>query len=251
VTENASLRKVLELGPTAQPTVAGLYAWAVTVAPAGYAPQGPRGTHSFPAAAFATLAFVSLVGGAAADVVLRRSPKPSPGAVELWRTATLLAFAAACLVTWICNTDALSPVRLSAARGVAGMLGWGLFAFAFAAPVVEPEAAPARVASGARARGHVEKGDALFVAAVAALALLLQLVGWNVQSPERAVLVRVATLGAGILLFGGIGTFVSTRHGAAREPARGKARPRAPLPLGWVVAVALLLAAGLLYVLTG
>jgi len=241
-------RRVLELGPTAQPTVAGLYAWAVTVAPVGFGAH-PRGAGGTAAALFAVLALLALASGAASDVVLRRRGKTA--SLERWRTLSLFSFAAASLVTWICDTDALAPVRLSAARGVAGMLGWALFAFAFAAPVVEPVESPARVTAGARARGQVERGDALFVAITAALVAGLQLLGWSVQSPERAILVRVTTVGAGIVLFGAMGAFLATRHGRVRDLARGRARTsRTPLPYGWLLALVLLLTAGVFYVLT-
>ena len=243
------LRKVLELGPTSQPIVAGVYAWAVTVAPIGF---GHHEVHrNWPATVFAMLAFVALVRGVVSESLLRRRSAP-PTELEQSRTLTLFSFAAMSVITWILDTDALSPVHLSAARGVAGMLGWALFAYASSAPVVEPVAEPARIEVGVRARGRVERGDALFVGVVCALALGLQLIGWNVQSPERAILVRVTTLGAGILLLGGIGNFVAARHGAQKEPnPRARIKPsRAPLPLGWVVALALLAAAGILYVLT-
>lgn len=243
------LRKALELGPTSQPIVAGVYAWAVTVAPVGL---GRHGIHqNWPATVFTLLAFVALVRGVVSEAFLRHDAAP-PEKLEQSRTLTLFSFATMSLITWILDTEALSPVHLSAARGVAGMLGWGLFAYACAAPVVEPVAEPARIETGVRARGRVERGDAIFVGAVCVLALVLQLIGWNVQSPERAILVRVTTLGAGILLLGGIGTFVAARHGTQKEAhPRAKIKPsRAPLPLGWVVALLLLVAAGILYVLT-
>lgn len=247
----SSVRKVLELGPTAQPVVAGLYAWAVTVAPVGYGRHGPAGTQNWPATIFATLAFAALVRGAIADVRLQR---PDVGARERSRTATLLSFSAASLVTWICNDEALSPLHLSAARGVAGMVGWALLAYACAAPVVELPPEPARVEAGAQARGRIEKGDAIFVAAAVAVALALQVFGWSVEVPERAMLVRATTLGAGVLVLGAVGAFVATRHRARREPqplhARVRLPAQKPLPVGWVVALVLLLAAGALYVTT-
>lgn len=243
------LRKILELGPTGQPVVAGVYAWAVTVAPVGFGKHGPDGVQNWASTIFATLAFAALVRGAVSEARQREDLK----AVERSRTLTLFSFAAASLVTWICDDDALSPVRLSAVRGVAGMVGWALFAYACAAPVVEPVLEPARVEAGARARGRIEKGDAWFVGTAVLLALALQVFGWSVDVPERAMLVRVTTLGAGVLLLGGVGSFVSTRHGArpvAPLRARQRVATRLPLPLGWVVALVLLLAAGLLYVLT-
>ncbi len=243
------LRKVLELGPTSQPIVAGVYAWAVTVAPIGF---GRHEVHrNWPATVFAVLALLALVRGATSEVLLRQRGAELVQ-LEQSRTLTLFSFAAMSLITWILDPDALSPVHLSAARGVAGMLGWALFAYACAAPVVEPVPEPARIEAGVRARGRVERYDAIFVGVACVLALGLQLVGWNVQSPERAILVRVTTLGAGILLLGGIGNFVVARHGAQKEQnPRARIKPsRAPLPLGWVVALAVLVAAGVLYALT-
>jgi hypothetical protein len=243
--------ELLELGPTSQTIVAGVYAWAVTVAPVGFGKHGPRGVQNWVATVFATLAFLALVRGVVTEVLLRDKPD-APRALEQSRTLTLFSFATLSLVTWIVDTDALSPVRLGAARGVAGMLGWALFAYASSAPVVEPVPNPARVEAGIRARGRVERGDAIFVGVVAALALALQLVGWAITTPERGILVRVVTLGAGILVLGGAGTFVAARHGSRSDPnPRARVRSsRPPLPLGWVVALVLLIAAGLLYALT-
>ncbi len=253
---SSPLRKILELGPTAQPVVAGVYAWAVTVAPVGYGKHGSLGTQNWAATVFASLAFVALVRGAVREALLQQDPN-ARSAMERSRTLTLFSFSAASLVTWICDDDALSTVRLSAARGVAGMVGWALFAYACAAPVVELVPEPARVEAGARARGRIEKGDAVFVGIAFVLAFGLQLLGWSVDVPERAMLVRLTTLGAGVLILGGIGSFVSARHGARLEPSPqavvGRARvrmARPALPLGWVVALVMLLAAGIFYVLT-
>src|SRR5512135_436388 len=103
------LRKVLELGPTSQPIVAGVYAWAVTVAPVGF---GRHEVHrDWLAAVFATLALVALVRGAVSEVLLRRREAPS-AQLEQSRTLTLFSFAAMSLITWILDTDALSPVHL-------------------------------------------------------------------------------------------------------------------------------------------
>ena len=247
----SELRKVLELGPTSQTIVAGVYAWAVTVAPVGFGKHGASHAQNWVATVFATLAFLALVRGVVSEVLLRDKPD-SQEALEQSRTLTLFSFATMSLITWIVDTDSLSPVHLSAARGVAGMLGWALFAYASSAPVVEPVPEPARVEAGIRARGRVERGDAIFVGIVAALALGLQLVGWSIATPERGILVRIVTLGAGILVLGGAGTFVAARHGGKSDanPRARQRSSRAPLPLGWVVALVLLVAAGLLYALT-
>jgi hypothetical protein len=252
-----ALERGLDWGPTAQSIVAGVYAWAVTVAPVGYGRHG--GTQNWPATIFATLAFVALLRGAIVELVTKKDAKDAATRIAQSRTLTLFSFSAMSLVTWILDDGELSPVHLGIARGMAGMLGWALFAYACSAPVVEPvTTAPnghaVRVEAGGRARGRVERGDALFVLGGAVLALALQLVGWNVTSTTRAIFVRVTTLGAAVMLLGGIGAYVSTRHG--EEPreknlrARVRIKGQRPLPLGWVIALLLLLAAGILYVLT-
>jgi hypothetical protein len=119
---------------------------------------------------------------------------------------------------------------------------------------VEPALEPTRVEAGPRARGVVLRGDAIFVVAATVLVLGLQVFGWSVDVPERAMLVRLTTLGGGVLLLGGVGAFISTRHGGrALAEASPKARIRIskpPMPLGWIIALLLLIAAGVLYVLT-
>ena len=231
------MRKLLELGPAAQQAVAGLYAWAVTVAPAAYGRQG--GAQNWPATLAASLALVVLAYGTA----------------TARRTFSLFVFCAACVVTWMSNPDALSPVHLGMPRAVAGMVGWALYAYAWAAPVVEPaEGPPARIEAGPSARGGVAKGDAFYVLGAAVLALGLQLFGWDVEVPERAMFVRAMTLAAGVILLGLAGAHVATRHAPAPVVPPGKARvrvlPRQPVPFGWLVALTLLIVAGILYVLT-
>ncbi|HSQ67414.1 MAG TPA: hypothetical protein VLM85_29570 [Polyangiaceae bacterium] len=247
------LSRMLDAGPAAQPLVAGLLAWIVTVAPVGYAKHAPWG-----AALFASLALLALGRGAVAEWLLRRTAAPAPHAaasVDRNRIVTLVTFALASTVTWLCDTDALTPIRFSAARGVAGVLGWLLFAFACSAPAVEgprPGVAGAvRVEVGPRARGRVARGDAIFVGVATLLAALLQVIGWTVASPERAVLVRLVTVTSAVVLLGAASVLLSARHGAreASPDPKRRAATRRRVPLGWLVALALMLAAGVLYAL--
>ncbi len=248
--------RAFELGPAAQSIVAGAYAWAVTVAPVGFGRHGSS-SQNWPATVTAMLALGALVRGAIAEARKKSAARAdAPDRIAESRTLTLFSFSAMSLITWILDDGALSPVHLGASRGVAGMIGWALFAYACSAPVVEPVTfggPPARIEAGGRARGRVRKGDSLIVFGGVVLAGALQLIGWSVTSPERAILVRVTTLGVAVLFLGGVGAFVSSRHGV-EEPRNPRARVRSkgqrPLPLGWVVAVVLLLAAGILYVLT-
>ncbi len=246
-----TLPRVIDVGPTAQPLIAGALAWIVTVAPVGYAKHAP-----FSAGLFATLALLALLRGAVTEWMQRREPTPSRG-TDRNRMVTLVSFALLSTIAWLCDSDALSPIRMSAARGVAGVLGWLLFAFACAAPAVEPPGETVRVEAGPRARGRVARGDAIFVGVTALLAVLLQAVGWTVAAPERAVLVRLVTVVSAVALLGAVGVITSSRHGLTPLGPRGREAPadlrrrggksKRRVPLGSLFVLVLVLAAGVLY----
>src|SRR5271165_7131310 len=109
-------------GAAAQASVPGAYAWGVTVAPAAWS----RGGSSFARAA--SLVAIAALG---AGVVGERR----------WgwraRIASLWTFILACALTWSAVPLALAPLRMDVPRGVAGMIGWALFAMASAAPALQ------------------------------------------------------------------------------------------------------------------
>ncbi|HEX7663326.1 MAG TPA: hypothetical protein VF407_02390, partial [Polyangiaceae bacterium] len=70
-------------------------------------------------------------------------------------------------------------------------------------------------------RAKIVKGDLWYLAGGAAVAVLLQTIGWHVLAPERALLVRVTMLAAGL---GTVGAAVSLSL-ARRLPAE-HARPK-------------------------
>ena len=75
-----------------------------------------------------------------------------------------------------------------------------------------------------------------------AVALGMQLVGWGVPVPERAVLVRLVTVACGIAVVGATTSIALARHGV-RQPASRKLRIRRALP--WVVMLLMVVTAGL------
>ncbi len=239
------LVRLADLGAAGQVLVPGIYVWAVTVAPAGFGKGAP-----WYAGFFAIVALAALGGGA----LLERAPSllPAVSSAPARRALTLWAFVGASIATWVAFPEALSAARLEMARGIAGLLGWGVFAYAAAAPGLAPvteadEEAPgavpaARVEAGLKARGFVARGDAIVVGAGGLLAAALQVIGWDVATPERGVLVRLVALACGIAIVTAAAAVASARHG--RRGRRKRVRLRGWV---WVGLLLLTLLAGLLY----
>jgi hypothetical protein len=232
------------VGALRHASIPGVYAWAVTVAPL----LGARGQGAFIArmAAGASLAF--LLAGAAFE------PRLGPR----MRFACLWAFLVACAVAWGASPASLSPARFDAVREVAGMLGWGLFAFAAAAPplrrsaVVSGESSSessgeaSGQASGVPLPSHrrLARGDGLYAGFGIALALSIQLVGLRAATPERALLVRFVALAAGLAAIGASQELALARH-TVRVARRPSARFRsvfAPLAVLLILLLAGVLA---------
>lgn len=215
----------LPSGASGQIAVAGVYAWAVTVAPALWA----GGAVLAKAAAGAAIA--ALLVGAAAEAgakvgadkdkteVGRRSGRV--------RVASLWVFVLASALTWLSGPAAIRPLRMDAPRGLAGMLGWSLFALAWAGPALGEPREPQRVVDEAplEARRSLARGDAAYLAVGTGFALALQFVGWRVASPERALLVRLVALAAGLAFVGASTELALARH-VPRVPRRWRVRWR-------------------------
>jgi hypothetical protein len=125
------------------------------------------------------------------------------------------------------------------------MVGWALFAFASAGPVLRPDpslAARIVVSTSLKPRSEIPRGDGVYVGVGIALALSMQVVGWGVPVAERAVLVRLVTVVCGIAVVGGTTSVALARH-ATRVPARPRIRLRRALP--WIVLLALFGGSGL------
>ncbi len=196
-----------DIGTAAQATIPGLYAWAVTVAPAAWSRGSPLLAKVIACAGLASLIL--------AIPLERRWPRYGRP-VSVWGLVSTSAF------VWALAPAALLPTRIDAGRGVAGMIGWGLFALASAAPALPRDGDDSRIVDGAplRPRGKIPRGDAWFIGAGALMAIGLQTVGWNVAVPERALLVRLVALAAGLGVIGAATQIALGRHGRRIRPTR-------------------------------
>jgi hypothetical protein len=222
------------MGAAAQASVPGFYAWGVTVAPPAWA----RG--SSPVARVAAIAALLML---AAGVV----GEPRWGGRA--RFLSLWGFVLASAVVWSAAPAALSPLRMDAPRGLAGMLGWALFAFASAAPALRTALGEAgkEPAEDAPLVPHqrLARGDGAYVAGGSLAAALLQGIGWRVVSVERSLLVRFIALAAGLAVMGAATEIALVRHSPRAVPSRSRRLRRALVAL---VALGVLALAGLLLV---
>jgi hypothetical protein len=224
------LERLAGMSAAAQASVPAVYAWGVTVAPAAWS----RG-----ASALAKVAAIAALAAIALGVFGERRWGARVRVPALW------GFVLACGVAWSAAPGALGPLRVDTPRGIAGMLGWALFAFASAAPALEARSDDERLDLEAALppRKTLSRGDAYYVAGGALIAALLQTVGWRIATAERAVLVRVVSLAAGIAVLG-----VATDVALARHTPRAH-RPRARRfrrAMAALVALGLLALSGLL-----
>jgi hypothetical protein len=222
------LARTVSLGSAAQAVVPGIYAWAVTVAPAAL-----QRSATWFAKATALLGLVVLLAGVALEARIGARARY----VSVW------GLVVTSVLVWITTPSSLGPLRLDEPRGVAGMLGWALFAFASAAPalrrdtdrgsrVIEDDPLPPRT--------RLRRGDMIYIVGGVVLAVGLQGIGWRVTVPERALLVRVVTLAAGLSLIGAATSVALARHGRPAGTQRGRLRAG----LAWVVLLILLAIAG-------
>jgi hypothetical protein len=220
-----------QLGSTAQAAVPGLYAWFVTVVPCAWG----RNAH-WPG----KMASIFALGSLAVAVYLEPQRPKIARAVSVW------GLVIASSIVWMLSSLPLAPQHFATARALSGMMGWGLFAYASAAPALGPRGGGVVEAGALKPRTTVLRGDAYYLAAGIVVALLLQTIGWRVLSPERALLIRITTLAAGI---GVVGTSVSLslarRLGTSKAPLKNPMRDL----LSWGIAIAALLLFGVLVAL--
>lgn len=195
--------RLADMGSVAQASVPALYAWAVTVAPVAWA----RGGGGFARAA--SIAGVLALGVA---VFFERTDRPRAARlVSVWGLVLTSA------IVWMAAPALASANRIDMARGISGMLGWGLFAYASAAPTYRRSAARPLFEGELRARAASPKGDRYYLLAAALAAIGLQFLGWYARTDDRALLVRLVTLGASI------GIVSSAVHVALARHKRGRA----------------------------
>lgn len=208
--------RLADVGSVAQATVPGLYAWAVTVAPVAWS-RG-NGVASRTIAVWGVLA---LLGAVAVEGMGRH---------RIARLLSVWGLTVSSALVWAIGSSSVAATRLDSARGISGMLGWGLFAYASAAPTFRRSPAPPIFDEGSelRARGSSPRGDRYYLIAAAIAAVALQFIGWGPTTAERSLLVRLVTVGAGIAIITSTSHVTLARHKRGR-PASTSARTRAVL----------------------
>jgi hypothetical protein len=159
-------------------------------------------------------------------------------------------FVLCCAFAWSAAPSALAPLRIDAPRGVAGMVGWALFAFAFAAPSLQGRREGDRIldAPDLAPRKTVARGDAAYLVLGTALATALQIIGWRVATAERALLIRFSALASGIAIIGAAADLALARH--APRARRSRTR-RLRTGMVTLVILGLLGLTGILFALRG
>jgi hypothetical protein len=166
--------------------------------------------------------------------------RSGPTAARAW---SVWGFGLSSLLVWVLLPPAVLSARLDGLRGALGMIGWALFAFASAGPVLRSDTTrAARVVANTalKPRNELRRGDGVYVALGVGLALSMQSVGWGIAIPERAVLVRLVTVVCGMALLGATASIALARHSTRTAPLRGLRRA-----LPWLVMLAVVGIAGL------
>ncbi len=178
------LQRLASMNAVSQGGYAGLYAWAVTVAPAAWS-RGAPGT----ARVAGMMALLALGAGFASPCFGERAQR-----IGLW------GFVLASAAVWLAMPSALDVLRVDAARGLAGMLGWAVFALTSGAPARRPVEDVATRPRSFPPRQALAGGDRLYLAAGALGGAAIQGIGWTMPAVERALLVRCVVLTAGLAL---------------------------------------------------
>lgn len=231
--EKSLLARVSELGASAQASIPGLYAWGVTVASCAWSKGAPWQTR------------VVALGG---PLVLLASVFVDKDRPAVARHLAVWGLVLSSLLVWALVPAAMGPSRFDTTRGVLGMLGWAMFAFASAAPAFpRTEAEESRVVERGRLEPRLRgaRKDAPFLAIGIALTVALQCIGWGIEPRERALLVRLYTIVAGMAVLGAFASVALARHVL---PSRKKRKARL---FGWMVAFVLVSGVALGFELSG
>jgi hypothetical protein len=196
-----------------QAAVPGVYAWAVTVAPTVWNDGEP---------------LAARLAGLVAPFFLVFGATLEPRVGLPARVFSLWAFVIACGFAWGAAPNELTPLRLDPVRGVAGMLGWALFALASAAGPASRSMASRGAAGSVTSPGagatNIEQPasrwrlDIACVVVGALVAAVLQFGGWQISAAEPALFVRFVTVAAGLAALA-----LATNLAIGRPPA-GAAR---------------------------
>jgi hypothetical protein len=188
----------------------------------------------------AIAAVLALVGGVLGERVWEGRAR----IVSLW------GFVLSSALAWSAAPAALGPLRIDAPRGIAGMIGWALLAFASAAPALQGRREEQRLVEGSELvpRKMPARGDAAFVTGGALVAAALQVIGWRAASAERELLVRFVALAAGLAFIGAAAEVALARHSPRVKRSRSRRLRRS---MALLVVLALLGLTGVLFALRG
>jgi hypothetical protein len=185
----------------------------------------------------------AVFGTAIGIVVLIAAPVVERWAPGLARVGLGWGLVASALVTWALAPEA-AVNGFDAARGISGMVGWALFAFAVASPAQSANVHANVATVNALPRVPRRRGDMVALFIGLALAVALQIPGWRVEPRDRALLLRLVAVAGGLGL-------VSTAGAIAGGPNDGERRPRRPRlrkrEVFWLAAACGLLGAGMTY----
>lgn len=265
------------LGSSVQVAVIGVYTWAVTVAPAAWSMGATVavkavalfGLLALGVAPLAERAGASKSSSSSSRDTTRSSPAtrstPTPlvsssplfplaSRVLRWcssvtvRSLSFWSFVLSSAAVWALAPSSFATAKFDGLRGALGVVGWLLYAFAWAGPSLDPstlDAAPAVPLSPlAPEAARTSRMDDVGLAFGLLLSLGLQVIGWSVTSPERAVLVRIVTVASGIALFSTTATVLLARR-VPRVHAAPAVRLRRALP--WMFLLALFGVTGALF----
>ncbi|MDP9148921.1 MAG: hypothetical protein M3O36_03120 [Myxococcota bacterium] len=192
------IQRFAAMGAGAQSSVPGLYAWGVTVAPCAWMHGASGGARLFAAAALAALLLGPVVGDRFGD---------------RFRVQLFWTFVLGSGLAWSTAPAAISFPRIDAQRGLAGMLGWALFAITWSAPALrgQPEVAHL-LEQDSQSMDEVQHrvGGRIIIGAM--LSAALQAAGWTAATLERALLVRFVGLAAGLSIIGAATELAISRH---------------------------------------
>ena len=264
-------RKVLEriasIGASAQAAIPGLYAWAITVAPAAWSRGAPVLAKAAAIVGVLALVTAPLVEGAGPAISpdanaappgrrrtkafrsggRRSSGRCARGPVRHGRVPGRCggSFSRA----RSCGRSRRQRCPLRGSTAFAGRSGWWGGRCSRSRPQArrsdsDPNDGERRIiaSTSLKPRSELPRGDGAYVAVGVVLALSMQAVGWGVPVPERAVLVRLVTVVCGIAVLGGTTSIALARH-TTRSSASGRLRLRRALP--WLVMLALFAVSGL------
>ncbi|MFO0675147.1 MAG: hypothetical protein U0169_01305 [Polyangiaceae bacterium] len=204
-----------------QVALAGTYAWAATV---------------LPVASASSVGIAARVSGGVAVAALGVHVYATHRAATRTWIASLAAFVLASASAWLSASFGPTKIEFDTTRGIAGMIGWLLFAVADAAPSTPPRLDESRILAVVPPDERKRNPRDVFVLAFGVLAASgLQGFGWDVAPPERALLVRLVALAAGLAIVG-TASHVAVSMGL---PARKSAAIRAAAP-SWILCGVLL-----------